>query len=73
MFIEYPKSLYRGLNDERVAKDATEEKALRAEGYAMLTEAVDTGADHIALVTAPVTESFPKKRGRPAKVANAAE
>jgi hypothetical protein len=56
MFIEYPKSLYRGLEDERVANDATEEKALRADGYAMLSE--------------EVTEA-PKKRGRPAKVTDA--
>ena len=57
MFIEYPKSLYRGLEDERVANDATEEKALRAEGYTMLTDETEA----------------PKKRGRPAKVADGSE
>ncbi len=58
MFIEYPKSLYRGLEDERVANDATEEKALRDEGYSMLSEASPQEQP----------EAAPKKRGRPAKV-----
>lgn len=60
MFIEYPKSLYRGLEDERVAVDATEEKALREQGYTMLTESADPKEE--------ATEVAPKKRGRPAKV-----
>ena len=66
MFIEYPKSLYRGLEDERVANDATEEKALRADGYAMLSEEVKTIEPE--LISAP---EAPKKRGRPAKVTDA--
>lgn len=59
MFIEYPKSLYRGsVEDETIVKDADAEKQARANGYEMFAEIHARGDE---------PTDTPKKRGRPAK------
>jgi len=57
MFVEYPKSLYRGtVEDHLIVSDKEQEAAARADGYEMFAE-----------IHARAEEPAPVKRGRPAK------